>query len=143
MKKSNGFTLIEVMITVAIVAILSAVALPAYTDYVRRGKLTEAYSQLLGLRTQAEQYFQDNRTFIGFDSRCSATPVKYFSYTCPGPTATTYTITATGVAAEGLDGFVFTINETNTRATTITGAAATSGYASSATCWVRKKPSQC
>ncbi len=140
MKKQNGFTLIEVMIVVAIVAILGAIALPAYSDYLLRGKLTEAHATLLGTRTQVEQFFQDNRTYVGFP--CVAPNTKYFTYAC-ALAATTYTITATGVDAEGLNGFAFTIDQNNTRATTITGVAATGGYTSSATCWIRKKPNQC
>jgi type IV pilus assembly protein PilE len=56
----RGFTLIEVMIVVAIVAILSSVAYPAYTDYVRRGQLQEAFTNLANYRIQMEQYYQDN-----------------------------------------------------------------------------------
>ena len=56
MRKQNGFTLIELMITVAIVGILAAIALPAYSDYVIRGKLAEAHAQLLTLRSAAENF---------------------------------------------------------------------------------------
>lgn len=143
MQKRNGFTLIEIMIAIAIVGILSAVALPAYTDYLLRGKLTEAYSTLLALRTQAEQYYQDNRTYVGIDARCPATLGQYFLFTCPGPSLTTYTIIATGKPASPVEGFVFNIDQANTRTTTVSGPAAAAGYAASGACWVRKKPNQC
>ncbi len=58
-----GFTLIEVMITVAVVAILAAVALPQYFDYVTRSRLVEAKTSLVDMRTRLEQYFLDNRTY--------------------------------------------------------------------------------
>ncbi|MCH8856823.1 MAG: prepilin-type N-terminal cleavage/methylation domain-containing protein, partial [Proteobacteria bacterium] len=54
---AQGFTLIEVMITVAIVAILAAVALPQYRDYVTRSRLADASTGLSTVRAQMERYF--------------------------------------------------------------------------------------
>jgi type IV pilus assembly protein PilE len=148
--RRRGFTLIEVMMAVAIVAILASVALPSYVDYIRRGKITEATAALGTMRVQMEQYFQDNRTYAdvaGVPAPCTATSAvapppnaRYFDFTC-ARTATTYTITATGRAAQGMDGFVFTVNELNTQASVITGQAATAGFSSNATCWVVRKGS--
>ena len=61
--RASGFTLIELMITVAVIAILAAIAIPAYGDYVRRSKITEASSSLSDMRNRLEQYFLDNRQF--------------------------------------------------------------------------------
>ena len=146
MKKPNGFTLIEVMVVVGILGILAAIAIPSYRDYVIRGKLAEAYSGLSALRTQAEQFFQDNRTYIGFPCPPTVTGAKFFTYSCnPVPTATTYTFLATGNVGEGLDGIVFSINESNTRATTVVAGSPmeTNGYQANASCWVRRKSGQC
>lgn len=148
-KRYAGFTLIELMITVAVISILAAVALPAYNDYVRRGKLAEAHSQLADLRVKMEQWFQDNRSYLNGAACGVAMPsggdIKFFTYTCPAPTATTYTLTATGIASQGLDGISYSITESNVKSTTVTGgsAMANAGYVSNANCWVIRKGSSC
>ena len=147
MKPQNGFTLIEVMIVVAIVAILAAIALPAYNDYITRGKITEATSTLADMRVKLEQYFQDNRTYVGACAAGTTAPLpaglKYFTVTCPTLTATAFTVTATGVVGQGMGGFVYTVDQTNTKATTITAPAATAGWTGNATCWVIRKGGSC
>ncbi|HZN26313.1 MAG TPA: type IV pilin protein, partial [Burkholderiales bacterium] len=149
--RRHGFTLIEVLMAVVIVAILASVAFPSYVDYVRRGKITQATTALATMRVQMEQYFQDNRTYAnvaGVPAPCSpgaavgAPPnARYFTFSCdtPARTANTYTLTATGRADAGMGGFVYTVNETNTQASVITGAASTAGFVSNASCWVVRK----
>jgi prepilin-type N-terminal cleavage/methylation domain-containing protein len=61
--RTRGFTLLEVMIVVVIVAILAAIALPNYSDYIKRGKIIEATTGLSDMRTRLEQYFLDNRKY--------------------------------------------------------------------------------
>ncbi|HTS84956.1 MAG TPA: prepilin-type N-terminal cleavage/methylation domain-containing protein, partial [Usitatibacter sp.] len=61
-RQARGFTLIEVMIVVAIIAILAAIAVPSYQDYVTRGRIIEATGGLGDARNKMEQYFQDNRS---------------------------------------------------------------------------------
>lgn len=60
----GGFTLIELMITVAIVAILAAVAYPAYTNQVRKGKRAEARTKLLAAVQRQERWYTDNQTYV-------------------------------------------------------------------------------
>lgn len=140
MRRARGFTLIELMVTVAIVAILAAVALPSYTNYVQRGKITEAYSSLSELRLRAEKWFADNRTYVGFNQ--AITGARYFSYNCNEGTdplsATTFKCFARGIGDMG--GFVYTVDQSNARSSTFTSLP---GWNNSATCWVTKKGETC
>ena len=115
--RARGFTLIEVMITVAIVAILSSIALPAYFDYVRRGQLPEAFSNLSDYRVKLEQYYQDNRNYgaaacadvAGAPTWANFQPAgaKYFGFGCArsqsaGVTAAGGTGTSAGAASSAV-----------------------------------------
>lgn len=117
------------MITVAIIGILSAIAIPSYSDYVRRGQIPEAFTFLSDYRTKMEQYYQDNRNY-GTAAKCAAdttadgwngfTPVgaKFFNFACATTnTQQGYTITATGKAGRAT-GHVYTIDQSGARATT-------------------------
>ena len=137
----KGFTLIEVMIVVAIIAILAAVALPSYGRYVARGKLVEAFSELSAYRVRMEQWFQDSRTYLDSDgTACGATAAsgKYFAYACVA-TASTFTLTATGSDAS-LSGLVFTVDQDNVRKTVSVPA----GWnLPSGNCWVNAQSGSC
>ena len=146
MKQQRGFTIIELMITVAIIGFLAVIALPAYNDYVQRAKLTEAFTALSDFRVRMEQFYQDNRRYdgAGLNGCGVAGPnSKYFNFLCAPSLAPsqTYTITATGLANEGLTNFVYTLNENNVRVTTTLGVG-WSG-APNAACWVRRKDGSC
>jgi type IV pilus assembly protein PilE len=127
--RSRGFSLIELMIVVAIGAILMSVAIPTYREYVRRGAIAEVTGAIGGGRVVMEQYFLDNRTYV--DAPCPGSTQK-FAIACASD-ATTYTITATG--SDNLSGFVFTIDETDTRTT--------AGPWGSGNCWIRRKGDSC
>jgi type IV pilus assembly protein PilE len=62
-KRVRGFTLIEVMVVVAIVGILAAIAYPSYTAYVTRGKRVEGRNALLDAAARQERYYSDNNQY--------------------------------------------------------------------------------
>ena len=140
--KSKGFTLIELMIVVAIMGILASIAIPAYSDYVIRASLPDATSTLSATRARLEQHFQDNRDYrtVGaFTSPCAAIPnAGKFSFACSNLTATTYTITATGSGI--VSDFIYTIDQANTQRTT---GVKTGWGTAPAACWLMKKGAAC
>ena len=144
-RSPQGFTLIEVMITVAIVAILAAVAMPSYSAYIMRGHLAEAVGGLAGVRAQMERHYQDNRSYAtvgAFTTPCAVDASKRtfgnFVVSCSGtPDATTFLLQAVGSGPA--TGFTFTINQADVRATT----AAITGWNTCADKWLMKKGQSC
>jgi len=113
--------LIEVMVTVAIIGILAAVALPQYKDFVTRSRLADAVSGLSSVRAQMERYYQDNRTYANsgaFVAPCNAgTKFGDFVISCiNAQNAQVFTLQARGTGP--VSGFTYTINQLDVRATT-------------------------
>ena len=77
--RDDGFTLIELMITVAIIAILAAIAYPAYTDQIRKGKRAECRSGLLQSMQQQERYYTQFNKYADFANGAATAKTKAFS----------------------------------------------------------------
>jgi type IV pilus assembly protein PilE len=157
MRHARGFTLLELMIALVVIAVLAAIAVPSYEDYVMRGKIAEAVSNLSNMRVAMEKYYADNHFYnsgaaTGTNDPCgvavpSGANAKYFTITCAansssGPGDQTYVVTATGMLNTNMAGFTYDINESNTRHTTIIN---TTGWNTSGTvdCWIERKGDSC
>ncbi len=135
----QGFTLVELMVVVAIAAILYSVALPAYTGYIVRSKIPDATSRLSQLQGRMEGYFLDNRSYVGAPACTLDTDTsKYFKFSCQSVSIDKYVLQAVGVGA--MDGFTYTLSNTYQKTTTTT---APTGWTGSTTCWVTKKDGTC
>ena len=144
-----GFTLIEVMITVAVVGILAAIAYPMYGDYVARSKVVEGTTQLGNVRTQMEKYFMDNRTYQDNPptGKCGVADPTFtaandnFQYQCTwaaGPPTEGYVIVATGNPVRKMTGFTYTVNQRNQKTSVGPLGTFTNGA-----CWAIRKDGIC
>lgn len=112
-RRLHGFTLIEVMITVAIVGILAAVALPSYTSHIQKSRRAEARAVLLDAASKQEQYILNFRTYtttmtaLGYAASPAISETGLYSVAAAagacGNIARCYTLTATAVTGKGQD----------------------------------------
>lgn len=129
-----GFTLIELMLVTAIIAILAGIALPNYQNYVKKSRIAEATGALADYRVKLEQYYQDNRTYVGFSCANSAITTQSFAITCGTLSSTEYKVTASGSGS--MAGFNYDINQANVRSST-------TPWGSNTACWVKSSGGQC
>ncbi len=128
-RTEQGFTLIEVMVTVVIIAILGAVAIPAYSDYIRRGSRAEAKAAIMEDALLMEQKFTVNNAYnvpatapLGFLAQSPKTgTAKYTIKIGDGLTAATYTLEAKPVGTDKCGTFIID----NTGLRSLTGNTAT------------------
>lgn len=115
--QAKGFTLMEVMIVVAIIGILAAIAYPSYQDHLRKGRRASAQSYLLDLANRQEQFLIDNRSYAADATTLVAIPSEVSPFytvvtAAAGGPPPTYTITATPISGTPqASDVVLTINQ--------------------------------
>jgi type IV pilus assembly protein PilE len=127
--------MVELAIALTVLVLLAATAVPVFTDYLRRSKLTDAFTTMATYRTRMDHAFQDENSY-GVDGACAipAPPTSsYFSFVCKlGEEGNSYVMTASGVGA--MDGYAYSIDDGGNQRTT-----AFPGAVVPATCWLSRK----
>lgn len=132
-RRQSGFTLIEIMIVVMIVAILAAIAIPAYHRYVVRAHRTDATRTLLDLAGRQEHYFYSNNTYAPDVTTLGGTATmagQFYTVAVNSADTKNFSITATAIstqATEDTECGNFTINRQ--------GQQTVSGTGTKAACW--------
>ncbi|MEP9321028.1 type IV pilin protein [Pseudomonas sp. LABIM340] len=130
-RRERGFTLIELMVTVAIVAILAAVAFPSYQRYVLRSHRVEAQAVLSEAAARQERYYSQNNAYASTAAALNMTSnvnaLQYYSLAISNITATTYTLTATATGSQAKDApcLSLSLDQAGTRSNTGTGTGTT------------------
>ncbi len=122
---SSGFTILELMIVIAVIVLLLGVALPAYQDFVVRSKLQSGTESLSALRGLLTQVYADNRSYRTLDDtacRIATYPTEHFDLDCTATSDKSYLLTATSKASEGLGSagdYVYLLDSDGIRDTTV------------------------
>lgn len=144
--RSRGFTMIEMLVVVAIVGIMASIAMPMYFQNVTRGKLIDGTTKLADFKIKMDKYFADNRTYLNGAACGVPNPVvtgaDYFAVTCgppgPVPTANTYVLWSSGIPAKGMSGHRFIVDQTDAKSST--GPA---GWLPGVGCWATRPDGTC
>jgi type IV pilus assembly protein PilE len=102
LRRDSGFTLIELMIVVAAIAILAAIAIPSYQDQVRKSRRAEAKANLQDVQMLMERYRVDHPSYGTFTIPAGKN-TKYYNLAIAAADATSYTLTATPVSPQDVD----------------------------------------
>lgn len=124
-KQQNGFTLIELMITVAIVAILAAIAYPSYQSQIRKSKRAAAEAYLMEAAAKEHQFMVDVRSYTATLSDLPAVPSDIsgaYTFTVSTPSATSFLLTGTPIGNQTADSCgTLTIDQAGSKNPTTSG----------------------
>ena len=138
----QGFSLTELMITLAIAAIIAAVAIPGYRDHMLRARIPEATSTLSALAMRLEQYYQDNQAYGDTQGCAVAMPAdEFFRFECSTDNGgQSFLLKASGKSPGAMSDFVFTLDQNgNAMTTQLPAAWGTAPF----NCWISKRSSTC
>jgi type IV pilus assembly protein PilE len=149
--RQRAFTLIELMVVLAIIAVLAAIAVPIYSDDTLRARLTDGTDALAVMQAQMERYYQDNRTYAAYTNAATnqtvnppclmPTTTGTFTVSCTDPTDTAYQAQAVGSGQTA--GFTYTIDQDGVRSTASVPANWPALVATPCNVWVVKKGQPC
>lgn len=133
---TRGFTLMEIMVTVALVALLASIALPSYAAYVKRARIPPALVALSAYSLRMEQAYQDSGSYGAEACTAKVIDTQDFHMSCaPGKKGRSFVATVTGNGP--MAGYVYTIDQDGNRATV---AHPQGGNAS---CWTSRGGASC
>ncbi len=141
--RAEGFSLIELMIALAITAIIAVFTVPSYRDHVLRSRIPEATSGLLLTGMRLEQHYQDHRSYANAASNCGgALPAAgQFTFNCTVPAdGQSFLLTATGRGDGSMASFGYTLDHRGTQRTT---ALPSEWGTVPADCWIEKRQAAC
>lgn len=102
--RNSGFTLIEVMIVIAIIGLLAAIGYPAYTNSIKKGNRADGIDSLVSLAGRMEEYYLNNDTYVGATVGNASSSDGLYTLSITAADAFTYTLTATPVNGDTLCG---------------------------------------